>query len=763
MEIRNVLSATRRPALVALLAVLPVLSCEEAVVTPIATTMQISPATATLTALGQTTQFAAVILDQNGQTMTGEPVIWSTGNGAVAGVDANGLVTAVSVGITTVTAQAGTANATAPVTVEQRVTAVAVTPTDATLEEDEQLQMLASATDANGRPVADPRFQWTSSRSAVAVVNPQGLVTARSPGDTRISATSGGVIGSASVTVEDAGVATVTVTPATATVRIGATVQLAAEGRDSDGVVMPGLVPTWSSSSTTVATVSSTGLVTARAAGTATVTATVEDKTASAIITVPNLPADDHGSSFATATTIAYGSAVTGRLDAGDEDFFKIVVSSSVKSVRLTAWAEGSLDTQGQLYNDKEAVLDDDDDDGPGRNFQVKRTVSSGTYYVKVKGYRDTTAGAYTIKVDDHGDSSGSATSVSKGNTSGEIGVRGNADYFHFNVTSTGDVTLTTTGTTDTVGDLFNSSGDSIAGNDDKPDKTTGDDNFLITHRVTAGNYYLRVTGYDGTSTGSYVLNVSGDATLSSVSTDNTDGNSGTGPNNSNNTRQTAHYMELGHVASDAIGSSEQEDWFSVYVRNSVSTQPTIRMTAWTTGGARVSMFLKDDENKVLAAHNPPVSAPPNVQVVLDNTAKNTWYYITVRGRSENDRGGYQIKVDDHGDSRATATDVGSSSSVNVKGTLVAAGNVDYFKFTVANDDTNVTISTTGSVNTYGELQNSNGARIAWNDDESKTEDNFKIIRTNDGTNDKSLDEGTYYVKVSGESGSTGDYELVIS
>ena len=217
-------------------------------------------------------------------------MIWSTGSGAIAGVDANGLVTAVSVGSTTVTAIAGGASASAPVVVEQRVNAVALTPTDVTIEEDEQVQILASATDANGHAITNPMFRWTSSRTSVASVSQNGLVTAMSAGETRISATSGGVIGSASVTVEDAGLATLTVTPAASTVRIGETVQLTATGRDRDGVVMPGLSPTWSSSSTTVATVSSGGLVTARAAGTTTVTAQVEDKSGSATITVRTSP-----------------------------------------------------------------------------------------------------------------------------------------------------------------------------------------------------------------------------------------------------------------------------------------------------------------------------------------------------------------------------------------------------------------------------------------------------------------------------------------
>ena len=428
------------------------------------------------------------------------------------------------------------------------------------------------------------------------------------------------------------------------------------------------------------------------------------------------------------------------------------MVSSTAKNVRLTAWADGTTDTRGYLYNDKGGELTNDDDNGPGRNFQVTRTVSPGTYYVKVVGYQATTTGTYTFSVDDHGDSSGSATTLT-GNTSGEIGVAGNVDYFHFNVTSAGSLILESTGDTDTFGQLHNSRGDSINANDD--DGSDGN-NFKIEHQVTTGDYYLRVTGYDD-KTGSYDLTVGGTANLGSASS----GNTGTGPNNSNNTRQTAHYMELGHVASDGIVSGDQQDWFAVRVRRSVATTGTVRLTAWTVGSVKVAMFLKNDLNENLVSVIPGGSAPGPVQAVYANTPTGKYYYIMVRGRRTSDRGSYQIKVDDHGDSRTTATAV-TLGDTDVGG-LVAAGNVDYFKFSVANNDTNVTIYTTGDVDTYGELRNSSGGLIESNDDESKTLKNFKIERIQAGNTDKRLDTGTYYVSVSSRTGSTGEYTLNIT
>ena len=81
-------------------------------------------------------------------------------------------------------------------------------------------------------------------------------------------------------------VATVTVSPPTATVSAGSTQQLTATMADSVGTALTGRTVTWVSDNTAVATAGSTGLVTAVAEGTATVTATSEGKSAASLITV---------------------------------------------------------------------------------------------------------------------------------------------------------------------------------------------------------------------------------------------------------------------------------------------------------------------------------------------------------------------------------------------------------------------------------------------------------------------------------------------
>ena len=79
---------------------------------------------------------------------------------------------------------------------------------------------------------------------------------------------------------------TVTVSPLTAELDVGETVQLAAVVRDQNSSVMAGAAVTWTSSASSVATVDPSGLVTGVAEGTATITASAGGAQGTARITV---------------------------------------------------------------------------------------------------------------------------------------------------------------------------------------------------------------------------------------------------------------------------------------------------------------------------------------------------------------------------------------------------------------------------------------------------------------------------------------------
>ena len=170
---------------------------------PRPTTVTVRPASARLTALGDSVRFTAEVRDQYGNVMTAATVSWSTSDAAVAMVNASGVATAASAGAATITATSGNASGSATVTVEREVSVVIVTPDEAALAPGDTVTLHARAEDANGFPIEDAVFAWSSGDTGVATVDTTGLVHAVGEGSATITATSGNASGSATVTVVD--------------------------------------------------------------------------------------------------------------------------------------------------------------------------------------------------------------------------------------------------------------------------------------------------------------------------------------------------------------------------------------------------------------------------------------------------------------------------------------------------------------------------------------------------------------------------------
>ena len=85
--------------------------------TPTATSIELSGSEVTFDSLAATTQLTATVKDQNGATMSGATVTWTTSAASVATVSSTGLVTSVADGSASITATSGSAIASASVTV----------------------------------------------------------------------------------------------------------------------------------------------------------------------------------------------------------------------------------------------------------------------------------------------------------------------------------------------------------------------------------------------------------------------------------------------------------------------------------------------------------------------------------------------------------------------------------------------------------------------------------------------------------------------
>jgi len=291
----------------------------------------VSPSSASVT-VGQTVQLSATPRDVNGNPLTGRALTWGSGNGAVATVSGTGLVTGVTAGSVTVTATSEGKSGAATITVTSApppppppppppsaVTDLAlagVTDTSATLT-------FTEVSDGTGQPASyDVRFaagtiSWGSAtdvtRGTCAKPLAGTTVGARrsctvlglSPttaygfqlvafrGTLGVDAVFGALSNAVTGTTAAAApkpVATVTVSPGSASIAVGGTQQFTATLRDASGNVLSGRTISWTSSLANVATVSGGGFVTALLAGTSTITATSEGKSGTATLTVTAQP-----------------------------------------------------------------------------------------------------------------------------------------------------------------------------------------------------------------------------------------------------------------------------------------------------------------------------------------------------------------------------------------------------------------------------------------------------------------------------------------
>lgn len=224
-------------------------------------------------------QLTATISPENA---TNPAISWTSSNTDVATVLATGYVTAVSEGTAVITANStdgSGVSASCTVTVLHNtvyVDGITLSETSAELHEGETKQLTATVSPEN----ADNKtVTWTSSNAAIATVSETGLVTAKAEGNAVITATSNdgtNISASCNVTVlkNEILITSLTLSDTSAELNEGETLQITAtiapENADNKELA-------WTSSNPSVATVNSTGLVTAKTEGTATIRAITTD------------------------------------------------------------------------------------------------------------------------------------------------------------------------------------------------------------------------------------------------------------------------------------------------------------------------------------------------------------------------------------------------------------------------------------------------------------------------------------------------------
>ena len=210
----------------------------------------------------------ATVLPEN---VTDKTVTWSSSNPAAVKVE-NGKLTALAEGNATITAKCGEKSAFCTVTVQKaEVLAESVTLDQTTMELTVNGTGKLTAT-VKPDETTVKTIQWSSSDETVATVGADGTVTALKEGSAVITAKCGEKSAECTVTVKAEAVAptSITMEPTTLSLTVGQTHVLNAtvlpENATNKSV-------TWSSNAPDIVEVTAGGAVTAKAAGTATVTA----------------------------------------------------------------------------------------------------------------------------------------------------------------------------------------------------------------------------------------------------------------------------------------------------------------------------------------------------------------------------------------------------------------------------------------------------------------------------------------------------------
>ena len=207
---------------------------------------------------------------------TDKSLTWTSSNTAVATVDANGNISAVSVGQADIKAAANDASGVAAIckvtVVPTPVESVSITANGSTtLKAGQTVQLNATVLPETA---TDKSVVWTSSNTAIATVDNAGLVTAVAVGNASITATAGDKSSSVNIVVEKTLAEAIALNRSTAAMKVTGTMQLSVvftPETTTDKSV------SWASSNPSIASVNENGLVTAHALGDCRITVTTKD------------------------------------------------------------------------------------------------------------------------------------------------------------------------------------------------------------------------------------------------------------------------------------------------------------------------------------------------------------------------------------------------------------------------------------------------------------------------------------------------------
>ena len=486
-----------------------------------------------------------------------------------------------------------------------------------------------------------------------------------------------------------------------------------------------------------------------------------------------------------TADHITLGNSYNnGMSPAGDVDWMFI-------DLPVKGWLEvrstGNLDMYLRIYDDAFNVVHDpeeDDDAGVDLNFFSAKALPAGGYYLEIFALGNA-VGDYEFSTryvsldpyevnenpdpDDVNGTRANAGSLALNSTEDSYAISpyGDVDWLRLDVPSAGVLKVWTTGNADTTGHLTNSSGVDLEFNDDDG----FDLNFSLEVNVSAGTYYIVVQGF-GTAD-YYEYDIHSEFTAAGGGGGGTPVAGGTLPRSVDPDDVNGWWTDA--VSLDLNGM--EEDWQISpagdvdYLKIDVPSAGLLKV--WTTGNTDVIGILIDDNLEIVNNDLADDDAGNGLNFRIEEDVSAGTYYIAVQGfgtglydiHSEFTAaggggtpvaGGTLPRSPDPDDVNGWWT---GAASLDPNGLaedwqISPAGDVDYLKIDVPSAGL-LELWTTGNVDTYGTLIDSNLGIVAENDD-GPTDLNFSI-----SIGPPHISAGTYYIAVQGLTDlDTGLYDL---
>jgi hypothetical protein len=316
--------------------------------------VRIQPDSVKISSVEGTGFFSANVQDANNVVIPDLLLNWSSLDPGIATTTQTGVVTGVKSGTARIVARYGTFADTGRAIVgssESSTTKtyeVVLSPSQGTISTiGGTLQFTAAISRSSGATLTDPTPAWKSLNQNVATVSSTGLVRAVAAGTTRIVGSYSGAADTATVTVgaPTSGGKTyvVVLTPSSGTISsAGGTLQFTAAVSELNGPSVVGVTLAWKSLETAIASVSSSGMVTGLAAGTARIVASYSGAADTATVTVGSPPPPPTSPTPTGQLTPGSLIPVVGRL-----------VARNKNSVApLSTYDQRYLQTEGARYKD---------------------------------------------------------------------------------------------------------------------------------------------------------------------------------------------------------------------------------------------------------------------------------------------------------------------------------------------------------------------------------------------------------------------------